>query len=196
MKRVIILLLCAILALTMAFSVQAEEAPVETPVEGEADPSFTETIVTYVQEHFEEISVIATLLLTVIYELRKHKVLNGSIGTLNNNAVTIAESSAHSIQNIADSMQLYKADMESMLTGIRRKYEESANAEDLLTEVKKLLTTSKLAMVELANEVAELLVLANIPNSKKDELYARHLAAVRALADAEQEGDTNDSAEA
>lgn len=196
MKRVIILLLCAVLALTMAFAVQAAEAPVETPVEGEADPSFTETIVTYVQEHFEEISVIATLLLTVIYELRKHKVLNGSIGTLNNNAVTIAESSANSIRNVADSMQLYKSDMESMLTGIRRKYEESANAEDLLCEVKKLLTTSKLAMVELANEVAELLVLANIPNSKKDELYARHLAAVRALADAEQEGDTNDSAEA
>jgi hypothetical protein len=40
--------------------------------------------------------------------------------------------------------------------------------------------------MELANEVAELLVLANIPNSKKEELYSRHLAAVGAIAEAEK----------
>ena len=45
---------------------------------------------------------------------------------------------------------------------------------------------SKLANVELANELAELLVLANIPNSKKDELYSRHIAAVAAISDAEK----------
>ena len=45
---------------------------------------------------------------------------------------------------------------------------------------------SVLANVELANEVAELLVLANIPNSKKEELYSRHLAAVGAIAEAEK----------
>jgi hypothetical protein len=42
-----------------------------------------------------------------------------------------------------------------------------------------------MANVEFANEVAELLILANIPNSRKDELYARHLAAVNAIQEAE-----------
>ena len=60
------------------------------------------------------------------------------------------------------------------------------------------LKVAKLANTELANEVAELLVLANIPNSKKDELYARHRAAV-ALIDAastENEVENDDGEEA
>jgi hypothetical protein len=56
--------------------------------------------------------------------------------------------------------------------------------------------TAKLANVEFANELAELLVLANIPNSKKDELYSRHIAAVGAIAEAEKtEVTTNDGGE-
>jgi hypothetical protein len=50
-----------------------------------------------------------------------------------------------------------------------------------LAEVNTHLQTSKAANIEFANELAELLVLANIPNSKKDELYTRHRAAVDAI---------------
>ena len=195
MKRIIAFVLCAMLVFGMAFVAHAEDLPTEeqesTEVENPTEEqSFTETIVGYVQEHFEEISVIVSLLIAAIYEIRKHKSLIGSIGTINNNAVGIAQNSAIYAENVAETLRTYKEEMEAMLVGIKSKYEENANATDLLAEVKKLLTTSKLATAELANEVAELLVLANIPNSKKDELYARHLAAVRALKEAEENDET------
>ena len=54
-----------------------------------------------------------------------------------------------------------------------------------LEQAEKRYETAKLANIELANEVAELLVLANIPPAKKEELYARHRAAVDKIAEAE-----------
>ena len=66
-----------------------------------------------------------------------------------------------------------------------RKYKdtpvEKQKLEQTLGEALAYIKTAKLANVEFANELAELLVLANIPNSKKDELYARHRAAVDAI---------------
>ena len=57
--------------------------------------------------------------------------------------------------------------------------------------------TSKAANIELSNEVAELLVLANIPNSKKEELYSRHRAVVDAITTTEvSEVNEDDGAEA
>ena len=67
----------------------------------------------------------------------------------------------------------------------------------MLEKVNKHLETSKSANLEFSNELAELLVLANIPNSKKDELYSRHRAAVDAMAAAEEtEVKENDGEEA
>ena len=153
----------------------------------------TEKIVDYVQDHLEEISVILTMILTVFYQVRKHKVLNKSIGTLNNNSVTIAENSSTAIskalsgvEGVSNVVLSYKDEIASLLAEVRQNAEEKKRLEAALTEVETYLKTSKLANVELANEVAELLVLANIPNSKKEELYSRHLAAVGAIADAEK----------
>ena len=42
------------------------------------------------------------------------------------------------------------------------------------------------ANIEFANELAELLCLANIPNAKKDELYAKHVEGVHKLEAAEE----------
>lgn len=197
MKRFLVFMLCALLlCVTPVVACAAEEAP-------ETEASMTETIVGYVQDHFEEISVIGTLLLTIFYEVRKHGKLNGSIGTLNNNAITVAENSAATIKTalgevkgIADVVNKYKDEIEGLLGEIRKSAEEKKALEETLTHVENFLKTSKLATIELANEVADLLVLANIPVSKKEELYSRHRAAVDAIAVAESEVKGNDGEEA
>lgn len=152
-----------------------------------------EKIVDYVITHLEEISVIITLILTVFYQVRKHGVLNKTIGTLNNNAITVAENSNTAIQEalsgvsgVSTVVSGFTEQIATLLAEVRKNAEEKESLEAKLTEVTDYLKTAKLANVELANEVAELLVLANIPNSKKEELYSRHRAAVEAIASAEK----------
>ena len=168
--------------------------PVIEPV-AEEEPVLTtaEQIIAYGKENLEEISVVVTMLLTVFYQVRKHKVLNKSIGTLNNNAVKVAENSNDTIQKALEEMggysnmvTDYNEKIDNLLEEYRATAEDKQKLERTLAEVHSHLKTAKLANVELANEVAELLVLANIPNAKKDELYSRHLAAVGAIADADK----------
>lgn len=232
MKKILAIVLCVMLVCMMsvvAFATDAEvvegdatigEPPVETPpVETppeEAPPDnekpdaqieaelTTDKIVNYLTEHLEEFSVILTMVLTVFYQVRKHIELNKSIATMNNNTVSVAQSSANAIANtvsgmagMTDVLTGYKAEMERMLAEIRANEEEKHKMAAMLEAVDAHLKTSKSANLELSNEVAELLVLANIPNSKKDELYARHRAAVEAMAAAEEtEVKENDGEEA
>lgn len=223
MKKIIAFILCAVLFCTMPIVAHAEgetavagatgesvvttnPTAVETATEGEnsADTGFTtEDIVAYIKSHIEEISVIGTLLLTIFYEVRKHGKLNGSIGTLNNNAITVAENSAAAIKSalaevegIAEVVKNYKNEIKELLDEIRKNADEKESLETTLAHVEKLLSTSKLATLELSNEVAELLVLANIPNAKKEELYSRHRAAVDAIAIAESEVKSDEGTEA
>ena len=178
----------------------------ESTTEGEILPSeeepITETIVRYVKSHVEELSVIVTLIITMVYEVRKHGKLTGSIGTLNNNAIAIVENSSNTIKAALDEMadmanvvNKYKDDIETLLAEIRKNAEEKESLEKTLGNVEAFLKTAKLATLELSNEVAELLVLANIPNSKKEELYARHTKAVHDI-EAVEEVIGNDKAEA
>ena len=148
----------------------------------------TEMIVNYLTTNYEWLSVCLTMILTVIYQIRKHKVLNRSIGTLNNNAITVAENSRESMQNALNEMGNmsstvggYKSNIDAMLAAYQQTAEENKGLKQTLNEVHAHLVQSKRANVEFANELAELLVLANIPNSKKDELYARHVAAVKKI---------------
>ena len=141
----------------------------------------------YIGSHLEEISVILTLIFSALLSALKNKQINSSVTTLNNNSVAVANNSLESMKGMSAVVEKYKEAMTEMLSEIRRNDEERASLEESLAEVSKYLKSTRLANVELANEVAELLVLANIPNSKKDELYARHLAAVNAIAEAERE---------
>lgn len=145
----------------------------------------TEQIVSYVKAHLEEISVIVTLIFTAIYNVRKHQLLNRSMATLNNNAITVAENGRESMQNaltemgsMANTVGGYKTEIEAVLLAYKDSAEENKQLKKTLDEIHTHLKQSKAANTEFANELAELLVLANIPNSKKDELYARHRAAV------------------
>ena len=153
----------------------------------------SDKIVKWIQDNLEEISVICTLILTVIYQARKHIVLNKSIATMNNNAITVAEKSDSSIGSALTSMQEvsntvggFVEAMNALLSEVRSNYEDNKKVTAKLDEATRFINTAKLANIELANEMAELLVLANIPNSKKEELYSRHRAAVNAIAAAEE----------
>ena len=85
--------------------------------------------------------------------------------------------------------------MSSLLEEIRKNAEEKDKVENMLHQVENYLKTAKLANVEFANELAELLNLSNIPNAKKDEMYARHTSAVHEL-EAMEEVMSNDGTEA
>lgn len=191
MKKIIVLVLCVILMCAMSLVTSAASIE-DTAAWLEAEIT-TEAIIEYVQVHLEEISVIITLIFTLFYQVRKHAKLNKSIGTLNNNAVAVSENSSSAIsqaltgvQTVSDIVAGYKDEMTKLLDEVRANEEEKHKLANALTTVNKYLETTKAANIELANEVAELLVLANIPISKKDELYGRHKAAIEAIEAAEK----------
>lgn len=171
----------------------------ETATEGENSgeetmPDITtELIVGYVKDHFEEISVIISLIVAAFYNILKHKQLNRSISATNKNAITVSENSEQAIQNALERMDGISADVsnykeafETLLEEYRTNADEKKKLEQTLNEALTYIKAAKLANTEFANELAELLVLANIPNSKKDELYSRHIAAVKTIAEAEK----------
>jgi hypothetical protein len=200
MKKLFVALLCVIMVCAMplvAFAESADSAETTGTIENTEEwieaKMTTDAIIGYVQSHLEEVSVIITLILTVFYQIRKHASLNKSIGTLNNNAVAVAENSSNAIgealvgvKSVSDVVEGYKVEMEKLLLEVRSNEEEKRKLAETLATVEKYLETSKAANIELSNEVAELLVLANIPNSKKEELYSRHRAAVDAIAATEK----------
>ena len=165
-----------------------EESASEGENSGEkAIPNITtDMIVGYIKDHFEEISVVITLILTAFYNIRKHKLLNKSISATNHNAIAISENSDRAITEALETMQGYKKEFTEMLAEYRANAEEKQKLEQTLNEAMAYIKAAKLANTEFSNELAELLVLANIPNAKKDELYSRHLAAVHTINEAEK----------
>ena len=207
MKKILAFVMCAMMLICVLPIVSFAEAEAadaivqDTTVADDDIRTMTDHVLGYVQEHLEEIFVIFTSILTVLYQAIKHGYLNKSIGTLNNNAVTVAKNSKDSIQQALDKMDNmssevtgYKESIDKILDEYRATAEEKQKLERALAETQKFIQTAKLANIEFANELAELLVLANIPPSKKEELYARHRKSVEAIADAENtEVITNDN---
>jgi hypothetical protein len=192
MKKFLILMLAIILVFAMPVAVFAAEGDTSAPEQTDTDFPSVDEIVAYVQAHLEEISVIITMIVTIIYNVRKNTKIDKSVTTLNNNAVTIATDSKTAMDNAYKNMGLMvamanesKEDLSRLLTKVKQTEDEKKALEEKLDEVTAYLKTAKLANVEFANELAELLVLANIPNSVKDELFARHRAAVASIAEAE-----------
>lgn len=187
MKKIFMILLCVLMMVavpTVAFAAsQTEEVP---------DKTITEMVADYAKDHFEEITVIGTIIASIFYERISKKKQNGLMGTLNNNAITIAENSTLSnramldkAEAIGETLNKYDEKIEGVLAEFRKTADEKKKLEDALMLLIPLMNTVKCAALELSNEVAELLVLANIPNSKKDELFARHKKAVHEIEAAE-----------
>lgn len=194
---ILFIMLMAFPVLTFAEEVEptVEEnvPPVEEVVtEEEIEPTMTENIVEYVKEHLEEIFVLVGGGLLAFYEGIVRKKMNSSIGTLNNNAVTIATDSAEVIKTGAEKTEALINRVNSLevkigllLEELRKTTEEKQSLEQILTKVETFLNASKLACLEMSNEVADLIMLSNIPTTKKSELYGRHLQKVHELEAAE-----------
>ena len=195
MKKFLIVLISVLLILafsTIAFAEEAVTEPVTETVTGVGffdlfiDPS-VDKFMDYIGSHVEEISVILTLIFSALLGALKNKQINSSVTTLNNNSVAVANNSLESMKGMSAVVEQYKEAMANMLSEIRRNDKERASLEESLAEVSKYLKSTRLANVELANEIAALLVLANIPNSVKEDLHTKHRAAVNAIAEAERE---------
>jgi hypothetical protein len=189
MKKFLAIVMVTFLLLTFSVTAFAEvESSAEEIVTEEASDPFDITVddvIAWVEKNYDKISVIVALFFSILFNIKKNNRTVNAISTVNNNAVAIAKNSEDSMAGMASVVTQYKEAMESMLAEVRRNNEERANLEESLTEVSKYLKSTRLANKELGDEIAELLILANIPNSKKDELYARHLAAMNAITEAE-----------
>ena len=194
MKKILALILCVVLLgatciIASAEDGSAEVVETETSVtETEAEKPITDVIVDYIKSNLEELCVLVGLALGAFYSSISNKKIIGSAGTLNNNAIAIAENSAatmnkalEGVNNSANAVIGFNDKIEELLAEVRKSAEEKQSLETFLAHIETFLKATKLATLELSNEVAELLVLANIPNSKKEELYSRHSKAVHEL---------------
>lgn len=148
----------------------------------------------WVVPNLEEISVVITMIGTLFYQIRKNKLLAKSMGVMNNNTVAIAEQSSTmmnqaltGMENVSNIVTAYDARIAALLEAHKATAEDKERLEKELTEIRTYLKTSAESNIEFANELAELLGLANIPNYKKEEIGARHLAAVKSIKTAETE---------
>lgn len=154
--------------------------------------SYADMIAAWFEANSGALGIVFTIIGYGIVLFKKVKTMTASVTTMNNNAVSISENGSliantalNQVKDIAEVVKGYSDKMSELLARVEKSEEDKQKLEEALADVHTHLKTAKLANVELANEVAELLVLANIPNSKKDELYARHLAAVGDIAEAE-----------
>jgi hypothetical protein len=215
MKKILAFIVCIVLMCAMPLAVFAEETieeipetvpvveetisdttisdvvPTEPTLKEEAQ-GYADIIAAWFEKNSGALGIVFTIIGYGIVLFKKVKTMTASVTTMNNNAVSISENGSiiannalAQVKDIAEVVKGYSDKMAELLSKVEKSEEDKQKLEEALAEVRTLLKTAKLANVELANEVAELLVLANIPNSKKDELYARHLAAVGAIAEAE-----------
>lgn len=147
----------------------------------------------WIEPHVGEIGVIVTLIGYGISLYKKFKTVNKNMGTMNNNAITISENSTKkmeeaqaAIQAAANAITGYEEKIKRLLEEYQNTAEDKKRLEAVCVELKEYLNVSTLANKEFADELVELLVLANIPNFKKEEIGARHLARVKALEEAEE----------
>lgn len=170
-----------------------ETPPVETPPTFEEEVEMvTEQIVVWLTANMEEIGVVITLIGYGIVLFTRIKTLIKSTGTINNNAITISKASSDAIaqalaniENTSGVVSAYDARITALLEAFKTTAEDKLRLEAELVEIKNYLKTSSQSNLEFADELAELLLLANIPNFKKDELGARHVAAKREIVNAE-----------
>lgn len=202
MKKFLTIILCILLVCTVSLSVYAaaetevsEEAVTSAEAVGGEDASALLSVrfKAWVLPHLEEISVVVTLIFTVICQMRKHTLLNRSVGLMNDNAVSIAEHSAElmsraltDMENASAAVKGYDERIAALLEAFGSVAGDKARLEGEMSELREYLKTAAAANLEFSNELAELLNLANIPNFKKEEIGARHLAAARSIAEAQR----------
>lgn len=200
MKKILALILCFVL-LAVPVSASAEGEP--TPEQGEVGTDWNEikdtvsgAIVEWVEPNIEEIGVIVTLLGYGIMLFKKLKAVLKNMGTMNNNTITISKENAAlmaqamaSINDASGAVTAYDARILALLEAYQKTAESEKRLEAELVEIKSYLKTSSMANLEFADELAELLGLANIPNYVKEQIGARHVAAKKNIIEAEKKAE-------
>lgn len=205
MKKILIAIVC--LALMCCFSMSAFAETVEPPIApeetltnevnwDEVKGEVSAFILNWVKPHIEEISVIITLVFYVIASTKDRKNLNKNMGVMNNNTIAIANNSNEKMtealalmQTSSDSVVSYDERIKILLESYNNTLEDNKRFREEYVEMKKYLKASTEANIEFANELAELLALANIPNYKKEEIGKRHATNVAAIRDAESKAE-------
>lgn len=151
----------------------------------EVKNTFSTTVMMWIQEHLEEIGVIVTLIGYGIALFKKLKTNNKSVVTMNNNAIAISKKATDYMEKAMESIESnksviaeYKEKMDMLLEAYKSSEDARKKLEIELLETKEYLRVDSMANLEFANMFEELLVLANIPNYKKEEMGKRHLARV------------------
>jgi hypothetical protein len=189
---------------------EEETMPPETNSESPIDDSAIDikdtisgALKAWIEPNMEEIGVIITLVAYGIASFNKLKKVLTSMGVLNNNAITIAKDSKAGMNNAAEAINAassavigYETQIKALLEAYKIKAEREAMLERELVEIKNYLKTSTDSNIEFANELADLIALANIPNYKKEELGSRHMTAVNALIGAEERAEIEAAAAA
>jgi hypothetical protein len=118
------------------------------------------------------------------------------MGVMNNNTIAIANNSNEKMaealtlmQASSDSVVSYDKRIKMLLDSYNNTLEDNRKFREEYVEMKKYLKASTEANIEFANELAELLALANIPNYKKEEIGKRHAANVAAIREAESKAE-------
>ena len=203
MKRVFALILCLIL-LIVPLSVSAEEASENVSEEVVTEEVVTENhnwaevkdnisvaVVNWLYDNYDKALVTLFLLMSMLCNRVRDKKNRKDIGTLNNNAITIASdgkqfmgNALSEMQNVSGAVIQYDERITALLAAYQQSAEDRQRLEAKLVEIENYLKINADANIEFANELAELLGLANIPNYKKEELGARHVESVKAIIDA------------
>lgn len=203
MKRVFALILCLIL-LIVPISVSAEEASENVSEEVVTEEVATENhnwtevkdnisvaVVNWLYDNYDKALVTLFLLMSMLYDRVRDKKNRKDIGTLNNNAITIASdgkqfmgNALSEMQNVSGAVIQYDERITALLAAYQQTAEDKQRLEAKLVAFENYLKINADANIEFANELAEILGLANIPNYKKEELGARHVEAVKAILDA------------
>lgn len=159
---------------------------------GEVKDTISGFIVSWVTPNIEEISVVIAILGFIVDNRREKKKMNKVTTTLNNNAITIANECSNAMENALSTINAasekvlnYEERIAELLASAKNNAEDRKKLEVEIVELKEFLAVSTKANVEFANELAELLALANIPNYKKEEIGARHMKHLNALLEAE-----------
>ena len=168
---------------------------VETSVE-EAKMTPSDRIAKWFEANADTISLIFSIIGAVVVIVKKGSDLLKKAGIINDNAVTIATESASqmkaaqdTINNAANVVTGYNEQITALLGAFSTLVDENRLLKDDVNTLKNYLNTSTYANIEFANELAELLALANIPNYKKDEIGQKHLESVAAILEARSNAD-------
>ena len=162
----------------------------------ELKDTVTSKIEAWIFENYDKALVTLFLIMSALYDRVRDKRNRKDIGTLNNNAISIAQSSSNFMGSALSEMKTasgaviqYDSRIGELLEEYKQTAEDKARLEAIIIKAEKYLEIAADANIEFSNELAELLGLSNIPNYKKETIGSAHLERVKAILEAKKKAD-------